>query len=130
MNKWGIDGSYWGSDRYDVATSSALWPYPYQERIFSLMCSSDTGDALTTVSTNDPFRGLCRSGVTFSDYVVGFATSPKTCPTDICIGAAAGGGAQPEPVQPSATFTMHGKAQVEAEKYLISMAIDGRRHND
>lgn len=80
--KRGQDGTFWGESGYDTLTSNSLWPFPYEDRIKSVLQYVDDGD--NTGSTVN--RGLAASNLTLSSYVWSAAGTP--CPANICTQAA------------------------------------------
>jgi hypothetical protein len=60
--RYGTDGTFWGEVGYNTLTATPLWPYPNEALIRTAM-RVDEG------LSNDPKRGFCADGETFTHYL-------------------------------------------------------------
>jgi len=109
MYQHGQTGTRYGDAGYNVLSSTPLFnpDFPYGVRIKSLFSAPDTGGAKANNPSNDVTRGWTDTDLTLAAYVATYAAADKTCPSDICIGAAEGGGGDPSPT-PGITYGING----------------------
>ena len=89
QKQYGVSGTHWGQTGYDQLTNVDLWPWPYQDRIKSVLAESNNVPAGSSPAMNNSLRGFTANGValyggpiTLTSYIWVYLGTP--CPSTAC----------------------------------------------
>ena len=89
QKQYGVSGTRWGQTGYDQLTNVDLWPWPYQDRIKSVLAESNNVPAGSSPAMNNSLRGFTANGtalyggpITLTSYVWEYLGTP--CPSTAC----------------------------------------------